>query len=236
VLMMAATVRSNTLSYPSGTYTGTTGTTSLSGGTAGDGGPAVTFNGDIVNASGASFSGGPGGDSGGTAPINTGGNGGPGVLATNLSTLTITGGQFVGGTGGFAALGSTNNITGNGGSALALQSGSTASVYGGVFVPGDPGLVINNDVPGVPGYDFDLSGGSTLTLYGTFTGAPSNPITGGSGSFTGTLADNGFSQTFTYNVPRGDNEIIFAPAPEPTSIGLLIAGTATMFLRRQRRH
>lgn len=237
VLMLAATGWSNTYNYTpaSGSFTGTNGPTITSGGTAPDGGPGVSFNGDTANFAGGGFTGGVGGYSAGTAPVNQGGNGGPGALATNLSILTINAGNFTGGQAGVAALGTTN-IEGNGGSALALQSGSIANIYGGNFTPGNPYNIIIGATNGVAGYSFDLSGGSTLTLYGTFTGAPANPITGGSGSFDGVLQNNGtFSQTFTYNLTGRGNSINLEPAPEPGSIGIFAAGIGAMVLRRRRR-
>lgn len=234
VLFTAAAARANTYTYTpaSGAFIGTSGA-NVSGGTAPDGSPAVTFNGDIVNFTGGGFTGGVGGYSLGGS-VAQGGNGGPGVLGTNLSILTIDDGSFIGGQGGVGVSGITN-IEGNGGDSLDLQSASIANVYGGNFIPGDPYNIVIGATNGVAGYSFALSGGSTLTLYGTFSGAPANPITGGSGSFTGYLQNDPLNnQTFTYNITGRGNSINLEPAPEPASIGVITFAFGGAMLRRQR--
>jgi hypothetical protein len=214
----------------SGTYTGTPGSGAIS-----PGGDGYDFTSGPSTVSGGTFTGGTGGNS--ISPngsgFSVGGNGGAGVSVFEAgATVVITGGSFTGGNGGNASgAGAGNNIAGDGGDALDVFFNGAATVSGGIFgggVSGSPGN-------GSKGFSFESSTGGDLTLIGTFQNAPTSPITSGTGSFTGTLADNSTPATYTYLVSDGEIVLTSAGVPEPASLSLLAVGGVAVLGRRRRR-
>ena len=202
-----------------GTDTGTAGGNASGqsfnmGGDGNDGYDLLTAGSNLVT--GGNFTGGAGGNaSGGQTAI--GGTGGIGFFfeSTGAASLTITAGTFIGGAGGSASGASESNSSGVQGYAFS-QDGVRASALTVI----DGGSFQGN-------YDFELAGG-TIELNGTFVGGP-RTITGTYGTFSGLLADNTTSATYSYQIDGG--EIILEP--EPAACASLIV-PAVMLIRRRK--
>ncbi len=191
----------------------------------------------------------------GTAAVSGGqfnGNGDYGVIFTNTATGTV-GGTISGGTfaGDLVGLDTENSasVTVTGGTftsdslaAVTSYTGSDITVTGGQFSGN--------------GYDFYASNGNTtqfpagaIDIYGSFllpgsnrTRAPGQTFSlTGSGSFTGTLADNTVAQVYTYDNYSAAitlHEVALAAAPEPSqaaAIALGARGLAVLTLRARKR-
>ena len=163
--------------------------------------PSATFNGNIqdglyVNDSDVTVNGGM---------FNN--NGDYGLVTISGQTVTINGGTFDGNFHGLSVQtdstldiygGAITNTLHNG----LIAEGGNANIYGGTFSGNQLDLIAE----GVPSLN------TTITLYGDFS--QYGPVTAPSGSITGTLADGGGLQTFTYQTSGG--QIVLAPAPAVT--------------------
>jgi hypothetical protein len=211
-----------------GTYTGM----DAPAGSGEPGADGYVFDDGASTVSGGTFTGGAGGSSTSGA-FSNGGSGGNGATVFSAgTTVAITGGSYTGGVGGAASGGTDLNVGGDGGNGLEVYTtGAAATVSGGSFAGAAGGS--GSTLDGSAGYSFYTFSGGSITIVGTFQNAPASPVTHGSGSFTGTLADNSTPATYTYDANGGTLTFTSAPVPEPTSLGLLAVGSLTLLRRRR---
>ena len=165
---------------------------------------------------------------------------GDGLDATGSGPVTVTGGSITIGTGG-EALGAFGSVpvTVSGGTftvglgSIGLYAGGSGNftVTGGTFATGSGG------------YTVFANTGSSMDLYGNFTGlmpGQTQALASGSGSFTGTLTNNTAAQTLSYYNQGGTITLhnTVAAAPEPSSVaalGLGVLGLCGLALKARKR-